>query len=71
MDPSEYDVENVFTHHAPKHGQTEKYEAIRAKAKELAVIMGQLCPRSRELALARTSLEQCVFWANSAIARNE
>jgi hypothetical protein len=31
----------------------------------------ELCPESRELALASTNLEQCVMWANAAIARNE
>ena len=66
-----YDVENIFTYHAPKDGQAEKYEQLRAKAKELAYLLGELCPASRELALARTNLEQSVFWANASIARNE
>jgi hypothetical protein len=30
-----------------------------------------LCPGSRELSLAITKLEEAVFWANAAIARNE
>jgi hypothetical protein len=66
-----YDVENIFTYHAPKAGQPEKYEAIRNKAKELALLIGELCPGSRELSLARTNLEESVMWANAAIARNE
>lgn len=65
-----YDLDNIFTYHPPKEGQQEKYQAIRAKAKELAALMGEECPPSRELSLARTNLEQAVMWANAAIARN-
>lgn len=31
-------IENNFNYHAPKEGQTEKYAAIRKKAKELAYL---------------------------------
>lgn len=65
-----YDVQNIFTYHLPKDGQDAKYMAIRNKAKELAILIGELCPESRELAVARTNLETSVFWANAAIARN-
>ena len=65
-----YDEENIFTYHAPKKGQPEKYEAIRRMAKDMAVRLREMCPESRELSLARTKLEECVFWANAAIARN-
>jgi hypothetical protein len=73
-EPSEKDkknLENNFVYHAPKDGQPEKYEAVRAKAKEFAVFLTVLCPPSRELSLALTELETSVFWANAAIARNE
>lgn len=66
----QYDVEKVFTYHPPREGQPEQYAAIRAKAKELAILVGELCPCGRELSLARTNIEQAVFWANAAIARN-
>ena len=29
------------------------------------------CPESREKSLAFTKLEECIMWANAAIARNE
>lgn len=64
------DLENIFTYHPPKEGQPEKYAAIRAKAKELAVLVDELCPNSREKSLASTKLEECVMWANAGIARN-
>ena len=66
-----YDIENIFTYHAPKPGQTEKYEGIRNDAKELAETIVTLCPDSRERAVALTNLETCVMWANASIARNE
>ena len=62
-------IENNFSYHAPKAGQPEKYEQLRGKAKELACLMSELCPNSRERALAMTKLEECSMWANAAIAR--
>lgn len=64
-------IENNFSYHAPKEGQPAKYETIRANAKDLAYFIETVCPNSREKALAMTNLEQAVFWANAAIARNE
>ncbi|MEV2282869.1 hypothetical protein ABNF31_17950, partial [Paenibacillus larvae] len=56
-------IENNFKYHAPKEGQPEKYTAIREKAKELAYLIDELCPNSREKSLAITNLEQAVMWA--------
>jgi predicted DNA-binding protein (UPF0251 family) len=64
-------IENNFTYHTPKEGQPERYEAIRAKAKELALLIVDITPLSREQAVALTELETAVFWANASIARNE
>lgn len=63
-------IENNFSYHAPKEGQPAKYEAIRGKAKELAYLIDEQVPGSREKSLAMTNLEQVVFWANAAVARN-
>ena len=63
-------LENNFKYHAPKEGQPEKYEALREKAKELAYLIEEVCPNSREKAVAMTQLETAVFWANASIARN-
>lgn len=65
------DIEGRFTYHAPKPGQPEKYTAIRAKAKELAEMIVELVPESREQSLALTNLEQAVMWANAGIARHD
>jgi len=65
------DIERMFTYHPPKDGQPERYAKIRAKAKELAELIDTECPKSRERSIAMTELENSVFWANAAIARNE
>lgn len=63
-------IENAFTYHQPQPGQPEKYEALRAKAKELAYPIEGLCPDSREKALAMTKLEESSMWASASIARH-
>lgn len=65
------DLEKRFTYHAPKPGQPEKYQFIRDTAKQLAKMIDNACPDSREKSLSMTSLEECVMWANASIARNE
>lgn len=62
---------NTFTYHAPKGDQPERYQTLRAKALELATLIVNLTPESREQSLAITKLEECTFFANAAIARNE
>ncbi len=64
-------IENNFKYHSPKEGQQQKYEAIREKAKELAYLIDEVCPYSREKAIAMSGLEEAVMWANASIARNE
>lgn len=66
------DLDNRFTYHAPKsHEQADKYVRIRQAGRNLAGIMDECAPDSRELSLAITHLEQAVMWANAAIARND
>ncbi len=61
-----------FTHHPPKDNkQVADYADIRASGKEFAEVIVALTPPSREQSLAITALEECVMWANAAIARNE
>lgn len=64
-------INRNFTYHPPKEGQTEKYITIRNEAKLLAHVIDGICPNSREKDIAITKLEEAVFWANAAIARNE
>jgi hypothetical protein len=62
-------IERAFTYHAPKGDQAQRYEKLRFKAKELALLMTELCPDSRERSFAIGKIEEAVFWANAAIAR--
>ena len=64
-------IESNFTYHPPKADQPVRYERIRARAKEMNELLCNLTPPSREQSVALTKLEEVVFWANAAIARNE
>lgn len=63
-------IENNFKYHSPKPGQPEIYTDIREKAKELAFLIDEKVPNSREKSLALTNIEQAVMWANAGVARN-
>ena len=65
------DLENRFTYHAPTGNQPAKYIALRKRAFELAELICERTPNSREQSLAITKLEEAIFWANAAIAWNE
>ena len=65
------DLDSVFTYHAPKEGQPARYEELRAKAYELANLIVNSTPQSREQSVALTNVQQAVMWANAAIAINE
>jgi len=64
------DLDCRFTYHKPAEGQPEKYEAIRAKARELAELIVELTPASREQSTAITKVEEAAMWANAAVARH-
>lgn len=65
------DLRNRFTYHGPVAGQLSRYSEIRSEGGRLARLLVSSCPPSRELSLALTKIEEAVFWANAAIARNE
>lgn len=65
------ELNNRFTYHAPKSDQPKRYQEIRSTALTLASVVNLLTPESREKSLAFTKIEEAVFWANAAIARNE
>ena len=65
------ELDNVYTYHAPKGDQQERYEMLRTMAKKMANTVLNLTPKSREQSLALTKLEESIMWANASIARNE
>ncbi len=64
-------LDNNFMYHAPKEDQPQRYTEIRSGARMYAEWVCNNAPESRELSLFLTKLEEAVFWANAAIARNE
>lgn len=64
-------LQNNFVYHSPHGDQQSRYVAIREKALELAMLINDCTPASREQSVAFTQLEDAVMWANAAIARNE
>lgn len=61
-------IEELFTYHAPKPGQPERYQAIREAAKNLAKVIVTNTPASADQTAAIRELRLCVMTANAAIA---
>ncbi len=64
------EIENRFTYHAPTDEKILKFGVLREKAKNLAYLIEDYVPESREKSIAITKLEEAVMWANAGIARN-
>lgn len=65
-----YDLDNTYRYHSPKADQPAKYEALRAKAKELAAQILESVSDSRERSIALTKVEEASMWVNAGIERN-
>jgi hypothetical protein len=65
---SETDIDDLFTYHAPKPGQPERYQAIREAAKSLAKVIIANTPASADQSAAIRDLRVCVATANASIA---
>jgi hypothetical protein len=59
-----------FTYHAPSTQKVTYHQWVRRSALTLAERIDGIAPDCREKSLAITALEECVMWANAAIARN-
>ena len=65
------DLDNIFKYHPPKGDQPERYEKIRASAKEFAKVIDTCCPDSADKTAAIRKLREAVMTANASIALNE
>lgn len=65
------DINNRFAFHpaTPENGNGEKHEEIRESCRELAQWFNRVLPEGREKSLVITHLEEVMFWANAAVAR--
>ena len=60
-----------FGYHPPKTPtKIQDHEDVRAHACSLAIEFERMLPEGREKAVAMTKIEEAMFWANAAIARN-
>lgn len=66
------EVDNIFTYHPPVGTQVQRYQDIRASAKDFAELLLALCPASdlRDRAIVNLST-QVVMLANASIACTE
>ena len=64
-------LDNMFTYHAPKGDQTDRYMMIREHARSMAELIVHACPPSRERSMALTRLQECAMFSNASIAVNE
>jgi hypothetical protein len=64
------EIDRRFDYHAPDAGKKVLHETARSQAKATAEEWAEMLPESREKSLALTALEEALFWANAAIARN-
>lgn len=70
-DDKREDLKVRFSYHAPKDDQVPRYIGLRGMGAQFATRILEETPPSREQSLALTKIEEAVFWANAAIARNE
>lgn len=61
-------IDQWFTYHAPSEDQQMRYEALRSKARELAITIVAMTPLSADQTAALRKLRECVATANAAIA---
>lgn len=64
-------IDTNFAFHPVKGDQANRYAVNREGASGLALLFCMNCPPSRERSVALAKIEEAMFWANAAIARNE
>lgn len=64
------DIQNRFMHHPPvSQAVADAHTKVRGECVALAYRFNDMLPEGREKSLAITKLEEVMFWANAAIAR--
>ena len=65
------DLHNRFNSHEMSDDTKRKADKVKAAIHELVDVIDIYCPTSREKSLALTRLEECSFWCNASLARNQ
>jgi hypothetical protein len=63
------EIRSRFTFHKPDAVGTEQMRSIRRKIRELAQLIDETCPESREKSTALTQLSFVMMCANSSIVQ--
>ncbi len=66
----EPDLENIFKYHSPKEDQPQRYERLRASARQFAETILICCPDSDDRTDAIRKVREAVMMANASIAIN-
>lgn len=66
--PQDIDLEALFTHHAPKSDQLDRYIRVREAAKAFAQVVLDNCPPCADRSVAIRKIREAVFVANASIA---
>lgn len=65
------DIDNRFQFHpASTEDKRKAHEYVREMLRSVAHKFDEALPEGREKAIVMTKLEEVMFWANAAIARN-
>ena len=65
-------INNNYKWHPPTTSDVENaHDDIRSICRSTAEHLVEYCPKSRELSIALTKVEEAMMWANAAIARNQ
>jgi hypothetical protein len=65
------DIANRFAFHAAAtQEKRDEHTSVRQACRRLADELNERLPEGREKSCALTKLEETMFWANAAIARN-
>lgn len=64
-------IDNIFRYHSPRGDQPRRYQDIREAARIFATLIFSHTPSSAEQTTAIRKLQECVMFANAAIAIND
>ena len=64
------EIERNYATHRFGNDQAREIGCVKHQARDLALMINDRCPDSREKSLALTKLEEATMWACAAIARN-
>lgn len=64
------EIDDRFKYHKPTEEKAAMHEAVRSDIASISRYFEIQLPDSRERSIAITKLEEAMFWANAAIARN-